>query len=225
MLAPSPASIDKTFDVIGRGLPAKWRLPNLGDKVQKAGALVQADDPWGTLAQIWPSEMLTCEPYRPFMPRTRHDLALVERMVLADTASVLPDQMLVKVDRASMSAPIEVRVPLLDHRILEWSWRQPIEVKTSGSVGKLVLRHLASRLLPDDIVNRPKMGFDPPLGGWLRQDLSAWAEALIDSSSRTGWVQPGGAKRAWSEHQRGRRNWDYRLWALLSLPHLAEAAQ
>lgn len=218
MMAPSPATIDKVFDFVGRGLPAKRRLPNLGDKVQKAGALVQALDPWETLAQIWPIEMLSFKPYQPFKTSTRHDLELVERMVLADTASVLPDQMLVKVDRASMSAPIEVRVPLLDHRILEWSWRQPPELKTSGGVGKLVLRRLASRLLPDEIVNRPKMGFDPPMGDWLRDDLAGWAGQQIETVSRLNWVQAPDAIRTWSEHRSGRRNWDYRIWALLSLP-------
>jgi asparagine synthase (glutamine-hydrolysing) len=99
----------------------------------------------------------------------------VEQLMLADTAAVLPDQMLVKVDRASMAASLEVRAPFLDHRLLEWSWRQPTEIKTTGGVGKVVLRRVAERVLPAEIVRRPKMGFDPPLGAWLRDELRSWA--------------------------------------------------
>ena len=140
-------------------------------------------------------------------------------MMFVDTASVLPDQMLVKVDRASMAASLEVRSPFLDHRVLEWAWRQPMHVKTSGSTGKLVLRELGRRLLPADTARRSKMGFDPPLGEWLRGPLRGWADDVLANpgAAREGWIDKGALRRVQREHQSGQRNWEYRLWAVLML--------
>ena len=139
--------------------------------------------------------------------------------MLADTAAVLPDQMLVKLDRGSMAASLEVRAPFLDHRLLEWAWRQPTSIKTSGGVGKVVLRRVAERVLPAEIVERPKMGFDPPLGAWLRNELRPWASDLLAAprSVSEGWIDGAAVRRVWAEHSSGERNWDYRLWGVLML--------
>jgi asparagine synthase (glutamine-hydrolysing) len=143
----------------------------------------------------------------------------MEQMMHVDTASVLPDQMLVKVDRASMAASLEVRSPFLDHRVLEWAWRQPVAVKTARGTGKLVLRRLGERLLPPDIARRTKMGFDPPLGSWLRGALRPWADDLLADprSVREGWLDGAALRSVRREHDAGERNWDYRLWAVLML--------
>jgi asparagine synthase (glutamine-hydrolysing) len=140
-------------------------------------------------------------------------------MMLADTASVLPDQMLVKTDRASMAASLEVRSPFLDHRLLEWAWKQPMSIKASGGTGKVVLRRLAERLVPRDIADRPKMGFDPPLGDWLRGELRPWAEELLRAPRcvEQGWIAASEVATAWSEHLAGRRNREYPLWGVLML--------
>ena len=220
LLAPSPGTIDSIASRLSRVLPESRRVPNLGDKVQKAGALLRSDEAsWELLAQIWPSEDLGVAPIHPCVPAISGELDEIERMMLVDTSSVLPDQMLVKVDRASMRAPIEVRVPFLDHRLLEWSWRQPMDVKTSGGVGKLVLRRLGERVLPPEIVQRPKMGFDPPLGGWFRHQLRPWAEDLFANprSVSEGWLDRSSLQTVWAEHLSGKRNWDYRLWGVLML--------
>ena len=214
-LLPPPALIDR----MGQLMPKGRRLPNLGDKVQKAGAMLSNEETaWDALAGIWPTGSLGALAYRPTVPSI-DGLDPVEQMMLIDTVSVLPDQMLVKVDRASMAAALEVRVPLLDHRLLEWAWRQPTLVKTAGGVGKLVLRKVAADVLPTEIVDRPKMGFDPPLGGWLRNELRDWAGELLASPRAVteGWIDGDDIKRTWQQHLNGRRNWDYRLWGVLML--------
>ena len=220
LLAPSPQRIDSFGRAISHVLPRSRRLPNMGDKVQKAGMLLSANgSAWETLAQVWPPDTLGNQPLQPASANVHHPLAIVEQMMLADTAAVLPDQMLVKVDRASMAASMEVRVPFLDHRLLEWSWRQPVAVKTAGGVGKLVLRRVAAQMLPADIINRPKMGFDPPLGRWLRNELKPWAGDLLAAPRcvAEGWLDGPALQKVWQEHLTGQRNWDYRLWGVLML--------
>ena len=220
LLYPSPSRVDSFGRVLSRVLPASRRLPNLGDKVQKAGLLLSGSgSAWEKLAEVWPETDLGVIPLNPAVPSLSTTLDPVEQMMLADTAAVLPDQMLVKIDRASMAASLEVRVPFLDHRILEWSWQQPLSVKTAGGVGKLVLRRVAERMLPKEITSRPKMGFDPPLGGWLRDELKPWAGDLLAAprSVAEGWIHGPALQQAWQEHQSGQRNWEYRLWGVLML--------
>jgi asparagine synthase (glutamine-hydrolysing) len=217
---PAPDTIDRFGDVANRLLPASRRPSNLGDKLQKVAAMLGSDAAaWETFAQVWPQSALGVVASHPAIPHTTLPIDDIERMMLADTAVVLSDQMLVKVDRASMAASLEVRSPLLDHRLLEWAWRQPIDVKTRGGVGKLVLRRVAERVLPAEIADRPKMGFDPPLAGWLRNELRPWAADLLADprSVGEGWIDGAAVQRAWSEHSSGTRNWDYRLWGVLML--------
>ena len=225
LLLPSPATVDRVVAGVGRALPPRLRVPNGGDKVQKAAAVLRADETglWASLAQIWPADAV------PLDAVARHSsvpcgpsiagLDPVEELVLADTAVVLPDQMLAKVDRASMAAALEVRAPLLDHRLVEWSWRQPLALKTAGGVGKLVLREVLAGMVPPAITDRPKMGFDPPLAAWLRGPLREWAGDLLTSSSAVehGWLSGDALRRTWSEHLAGTRNFDYRLWSVLML--------
>jgi asparagine synthase (glutamine-hydrolysing) len=221
LLAPSPSTYDRWGNRIGRALPERLRLPNIGDKVQKAATVMGTDQGglWASLAQIWPAESLPGPawptPSGPVLP----GLDPIEQMMLTDTAVVLPDQMLVKVDRASMASSLEVRSPFLDHRLLEWSWRQPLDVKTKGGVGKLVLREVLDGLVPPAIVDRPKMGFDPPLATWLRGPLRDWAGDLVHSSRAVsnGWLDGASLERTWADHQSATRNFDYRLWAVLML--------
>ena len=221
LLMPSPATMDRLGDRVNRMLPPRLRLPNVGDKIQKAAGVMRADEAslWASLAQIWPPEALPGASWEvPVGPPVRR-LDPIEEMMLTDTAVVLPDQMLVKVDRASMAASLEVRSPLLDHRLLEWSWRQPLDVKTKGGVGKLVLREVLGGLVPADIVNRPKMGFDPPLATWLRGPLRDWAGDLVSGSQAVsnGWLDGAALQRTWTDHQSSTRNYDYRLWGVVML--------
>lgn len=205
-------------DGAARLLPASRRPPNMGDKVHKLAALAGSTDAtWDTLAGTWPARHLGAH-----HDVVRPDIAAlepVERLMALDTASVLPDEMLVKVDRASMAVGLEVRVPLLDPDLLTLAWRLPTHHKVANGVGKVVLREAARRHLPDDIARRPKMGFDPPLGQWLRSDLRAWADDLLARPVCVdrGWIDGGALQRTWAEHRRGAANHEYRLWAVLML--------
>lgn len=223
LLAPSPALVDQVADRVLRG-----RVRNAGDKVQKLARLLgaqQEGDVWRILSATWPADAV---PTRgPAHAHTGAGLGgvppelgltdMVEQLSYVDTAVVLPDEMLVKVDRASMASALEVRVPLLDHRLVELSWRLPVGAKVHHGKGKWPLRQVVRGHVPDALLDRPKMGFDPPLGAWLRGPLRPWAEELLrpDRLAADGLLSPEPVTRAWAEHQAGTRNWDYRLWAVL----------
>jgi asparagine synthase (glutamine-hydrolysing) len=139
-----------------------------------------------------------------------------ERMLYLDTAVTLPDGMLTKVDRASMGASLEVRVPLLDHRVVEFAWRLPYAAKVYRRYGKRILRHVLDKYVPQHLVRRPKMGFDPPIDAWLRGPLRDWAGDLLDPKAlNSAGINPGPVRQRWAEHQAGTRNRGYPLWTVL----------
>ncbi|TMQ13607.1 MAG: asparagine synthase (glutamine-hydrolyzing) [Candidatus Rokuibacteriota bacterium] len=142
---------------------------------------------------------------------------LLDRMMLADQTSYLPDDLLAKVDRASMAVSLELRAPLLDHRVVELSWRLPRSLKLRGTVGKWVLRQVLYRRVPQEIVERPKMGFSVPIDRWLRGPLREWGESLLAPAAlgESGLLNPAGIIRAWRELQDGRRPAGAALWAVI----------
>ena len=141
----------------------------------------------------------------------------IENMMAYDSLTYLPEDILCKVDRASMSLGLEVRVPLLDHRVVEEAWSMPLEQKLSDGTGKLPLRKILSRDLPMELFDRPKMGFGIPLGQWLRGPLRDWAEDLLSTERlhREGWLRPAPIREKWEEHLSGRRDWHSLLWNVL----------
>lgn len=151
---------------------------------------------------------------------------LAERMMFLDTQSTLPDEMLAKVDRASMAASLEARVPLLDRRVVELAWSLPADMRIRAGRGKWLLRQVLYRYVPPELVERPKIGFDPPIGEWLRGPLRSWASALLDPSRlrREGYLRADPVTRCWDEHVSGARDWDYRLWAVLMFQAWLEAS-
>jgi asparagine synthase (glutamine-hydrolysing) len=226
MLAVPAGGYDRALRSGHRVLPQRLHIPAVGDKVQKAGRMLAGrHDLWASLAGVWPEGALSAQPHEPWVPELRSPLDPLDEVLLRDTASVLTDQMLVKVDRASMASSLEVRVPFVDERLLAWSWRQPIHVKTRRGTGKVVLRELARRILPPEVAGRPKLGFDPPMARWLRSELHDWAGDLLGTgpSSRLPVSDWGAVQRIWDEHRSGDRNHEYRLWGVLStLSWLAE---
>ena len=140
-----------------------------------------------------------------------------ERMMYADTRDYLPDDILVKVDRAAMAASLETRVPLLDHRVVEFAWTLPAELKAFGGVGKWPLKELLYKYVPRSLVDRPKQGFGIPLEHWLRGPLREWAEDLLSQRrlAAHGLLDEQAVRREWQIHLSGKRDRHYGLWTVL----------
>jgi asparagine synthase (glutamine-hydrolysing) len=134
-----------------------------------------------------------------------------------DMMHYLPDDILTKVDRASMAVSLEARVPLLDHRVVEYSWRLPRSALIEGSKGKIILRRILHKYVPRNLVERPKAGFAIPIGDWIRGPLSDWAGELLSDGSlaKSGLFNVAEIRRVFTEHQTGIRDWQYPLWTIL----------
>ena len=134
-----------------------------------------------------------------------------------DMMQYLPDDILTKVDRASMAVSLEVRVPLLDHRVVEFSWRLPRSVLIHGRRGKQILRDVLHRYVPPALVERPKAGFAVPIGDWIRGPLAGWASDLLSrpSLAASGLLNSNFIEQRFAEHQSGRRDWSHGLWSVL----------
>ena len=196
-----------------------------GERIQKIGALMSADsveNMYRSLLSAWqrPSDLMGPATFP--SDANQQVLAadgaphLLDRMMLADQSVYLPDDLLAKVDRASMAVSLEVRAPLLDQRVIEFSWRLPHSLKIRGEVGKWILRQVLYRRVPKPLLDRPKMGFSVPIDRWLRGPLRRWAEPLLsrDALIASG-LDPLPVGVAWGDLQEGRRQSGPALWAVL----------
>ncbi len=141
----------------------------------------------------------------------------VGQMMAMDTYNYLPDCILTKVDRAAMSVGLETRVPLLDHRVLEFAWCLPMAMKVNKGTSKWILRQLLYRHVPKELIERPKQGFSVPVGEWVKAPLRDWAEHLLDPQKleQQGLLDSGKVRARWAEHTSGYRNWQHPLWIVL----------
>jgi asparagine synthase (glutamine-hydrolysing) len=208
-------------------LPRRMRVQHPGDKIGKLVELLSAegmDDIYRSLVSSWlsPAQVVVdaVEPVTALTDRTRwpafSDPTL--RMMYFDLVTYLPDDILVKVDRASMGVSLEAREPLLDHRLVEFAWRVPLAMKSRNGVGKWLLRQVLDKYVPSHLVDRPKMGFGVPVAEWMRGPLREWAESLLaESSLRTdGYFDANVVRARWQSHLEN-REFDFRneLWAVL----------
>lgn len=142
---------------------------------------------------------------------------IIPSMTLLDIQTYLPDDILVKVDRAAMAASLETRVPMLDHYVYAFARRLPMRYLVRDGQGKWLLRQLLYRHVPRELIDRPKKGFSVPLAQWLRGPLCDWAQALLDPVRlrEGGLFHPAPIQRKWQEHVSGRRDWSTHLWSIL----------
>lgn len=145
------------------------------------------------------------------------ELGIEETMMLTDLVQYLPDDILTKVDRASMAVSLEARVPLLDHRVVEFAWRLPLHLRVGKEGGKRILREILYKYVPRELIERSKMGFGVPVDRWLRGPLTDWAENLLSAANLrdSGFFSVARVLEKWREHRSGARNWQYLLWNIL----------
>jgi asparagine synthase (glutamine-hydrolysing) len=206
-------------------LPGSLRRPASGERLHKLSRILAApadDALYFELVSHWPELVDANVAAEAPVERYARTLPLsdpVERMMVLDQISYLPNDILTKVDRASMAVALEVREPLLDYRLVEFAWTLPLPLKVSRGIGKRPLRRILARYVPPQMTERPKMGFGVPLEHWLRGWLRDWAESLLDPREIAGYglVDPAPIRAKWNEHLAGKGDWKHQLWAILML--------
>lgn len=207
-------------------LPLHWSRHAGGDKLEKLADALGAPDAmhlcrlimshWDEPASvvIGGSEPLTAVTNPANVLR---GASFVAQSQFWDLLAYLPDDILVKVDRAAMSCSLETRIPLLDHRLVEFAWSLPMAMKLRGGTSKWLLRQVLYKHVPRELVERPKMGFGVPLDHWLRGPLRDWCESLISEERlrRDGYFSPAPIREKWRQHLTGRYNWQYFIWDVL----------
>jgi asparagine synthase (glutamine-hydrolysing) len=226
----SPATWDKASVFV----PGSLRVRSFGDRMHKLAEILGVESPtemYRNLVSHWkvpsdivihssePSTILTNAAAWPGLPD------FTEQMMYLDTLSYLPDDILVKVDRAAMGVSLETRVPFLDHRVVEFAWQLPLTLKIRNGQGKWLLRQVLYKYVPQALIERPKVGFGIPIDVWLRGPLRDWAESLLDEGrlKSDGFFHSKPIIEKWREHISGKRNWQYYLWDILMFQSWLEA--
>lgn len=231
----APSTWDRVFDALEPAIPGRLRERTPGAKIQRLArwmACATAEEMYGVLASRWDggTELLVdydrqsqAEPFR--LQQLDGDFDLLERMLAHELVTYLPDGQLTKVDRASMAVSVEARVPVLDHRVVEFALRLPPTLKVRGETGKYILRQVLHEHVPRELFQRPKMGFHLPLSRWLRGPLRDWAEDLLqpDRLRREGILNSDAVRASWDEHLSARRDRSDHLWTVLMFQSWLEA--
>lgn len=218
-----------SWDALGTVVPGKQQVVRLGDKAHKLAHRLKnvnsLDDLYRSLVSEWAADSGVVVGAKR-LPTRLDDKSVVvaiseseHRMMLWDSLTYLPDDILCKVDRAAMGVSLETRVPFLDHRVAELAWRLPLGMKIRDGQGKWALRQVLYRHVPRELIERPKAGFAIPVGQWLRGPLRDWAEALLAPTRlrEQGLLNAEVISVVWRQHQAGTHDWTPRLWAVLML--------
>ena len=215
------------LNTIGNFLPKTYRTSFLGHKLHRfsdrLNKVKTQDDLYYSLVSEWDNPekiVLNAKEPRTLLKDPSIPFSLdnfQERMMLLDTLTYLPDDILVKVDRASMGVSLETRAPFLDHRVVELAAKIPINYKINQGKGKQILRKILYKYVPKELIERPKQGFGIPLGEWLRGPLRDWSEELLSKSKldQQGFFNSSFVRSRWEEHLKKRRNWEHGLWNIL----------
>lgn len=217
-----------TWDVIFRYVNKFLKFPpNMGEKLEKLSTRLENVDDVGALyyslvSGISNPDQVVINAKEPNTWLTEKGVKLQFpnqklQMMYMDGMTYLPDDILVKVDRAAMCNSLETRVPFLDHRIIDLAWSLPLSMKMRNAQTKWILRQVLYKYVPKELIERPKMGFGIPVGDWIRGPLKDWAEALLDGSrlKQEGFFDAEFIRLRWQEHLSGKRNGQSFLWTVL----------
>ena len=225
LITVPPKTWNKLFDGIAPMMPTRLRTNLSGDKLHKLADVLSCSSPeimYKGLVTFWEPETVVLGAEEPPTALTNQSQQaeipdFIQRMMFLDQVSYLPDDILAKIDRASMAVSLESRVPLLDHRVAEFAWKLPLDMNIQNGKGKCLLRRVLQRYVPDELIERPKMGFGVPIDDWLRGPLREWAESLLDDTrlKSEGFLNSSVVREKWNEHLLGNRNWSSQLWTVL----------
>lgn len=215
-------------------LPTKYHLSLVGEKLYKMAELLLSTNNiqsiFHNLVSEWkqPTNIVLNSSNQNILLTDQHTapafLHFEETMMYLDSISYLPDDILVKVDRAAMGTSLETRVPFLDLHVVELAHQIPLDLKSKNGIGKWPLKQLLYQYVPENFIERPKQGFSIPLAKWLRGDLRDWAESLLNETriEQQGFFNPVPIRKKWEEHLSGQRNWEQSLWIILMFQHWLE---
>ncbi|MCR4436294.1 MAG: asparagine synthase (glutamine-hydrolyzing) [Clostridiales bacterium] len=222
----SPQKWDRLFNTFLTTVPSKYRVRLFGDKLYKLADLLSSktykEVNYRLISHWKEPEALVLGSSEPDavlnkLNESFEQIDIKSFMMYLDLVTYLPDDILVKVDRAAMGVSLESRIPFLDHRVVEFAWKLPISMKIRDGKGKWPLRQILYKYVPKELIERPKMGFGVPIDDWLRGPLKEWAEELLSEKrlKEEGYLNYKLVREKWNEHLSGRFNWQYYLWDVL----------
>lgn len=215
-------SLNKFYNKYEKFIPLKFRFSNFGDKMHKIALLLDSttsSELYDGFISHWDTNEIlrTKQVSKIYNLDDLEGLSFIEQMMLVDAKTYLPDDILVKVDRAAMANSLETRVPFLDHRVVEFALSLPLNLKIRNGKGKWILREVLYKYVPKELIERPKMGFGIPLDSWLRGPLKDWAKDLLSYQNldKHGLLNNEIIHKKLDEHFSGNKNWHYHIWDVL----------